>query len=173
MPSNTLPEPWARSTHVSQEAVVPLSVYILLPWNLVGSRQMYLFSSEAQVAAVNVPKEHELVPDTVYPESHVGWHVEPLARELVQSPAPPFVGAVDASQGGGGTEVQMFPYQTVAASLVPSLEEVMPFQFRELARETQFAPVSVEVQMFPPLAAAASFVPSLEDAMPLQFFVLP
>ena len=24
------------------------------------------------VAAVNVPKEHELVPDTVYPELHVG-----------------------------------------------------------------------------------------------------
>ena len=51
------------------------------------------------VAAVNVPKEQELVPDTVYPELHVGWHVEPLARELVQSPGPPFVGAADASHG--------------------------------------------------------------------------
>ena len=49
------------------------------------------------VAAVNVPKEHELVPETVYPESHVGWHVDPLARELVQVPTPPFVGAVEAS----------------------------------------------------------------------------
>ena len=49
------------------------------------------------VAAVNVPKEHELVPDTVYPELHVGWHVDPLVNELVQSPAPPFVGAADAS----------------------------------------------------------------------------
>ena len=51
------------------------------------------------VAAVNVPKEHELDPDTVYPELHVGWHVEPLARELVQSPTLPFDGAVDASHG--------------------------------------------------------------------------
>ena len=50
------------------------------------------------VAAVSVPALHELVPDTVYPESHVGWHVDPLARELVQSPTPPFVGAADASQ---------------------------------------------------------------------------
>ena len=101
----------------------------------------------AHVAAVNVPKEHELVPDTVYPESHVGWHVDPLARELVQSPAPPFVGAADASHVYD--EVQMFPPLTAAASLVPSLEEVMPYQFCEVARETQFAPESVEVQMFP------------------------
>ena len=27
----------------------------------------------------------------------MGWHVDPLAIELVQSPAPPFVGAVDVS----------------------------------------------------------------------------
>ena len=50
------------------------------------------------VAAVSVPEEHELVPDTVYPELHVGWQVDPLAREPVQSPTAPFVGAVDASQ---------------------------------------------------------------------------
>ena len=54
----------------------------------------------AHVAAVSVPtEEHELVPDTVYPESHVGWHVEPLARELVQLPPPPLVGAMEASHG--------------------------------------------------------------------------
>ena len=29
-------------------------------------------SATEHVAAVNVPKEHELVPDTVYPELHVG-----------------------------------------------------------------------------------------------------
>ena len=55
------------------------------------------------VAAVNVPKEHELVPDTIYPELHVGWHVDPLASELVQSPTAPFMGAVDASQDGLNT----------------------------------------------------------------------
>ena len=53
------------------------------------------------VAAVRVPALHDDVPDTVYPELHVGWHVDPLARELVQSPAPPFVGAADASHGFG------------------------------------------------------------------------
>ena len=53
------------------------------------------------VAAVKVPVLQELVPDTVYPELHVGWHVEPLASALVQSPAPPSVGAVDASHGFG------------------------------------------------------------------------
>ena len=69
------------------------------------------------VAAVNVPKEHELVPDTVYPELHVGWHVEPLASELVQSPAPPFVGAADASHGFA---------EHVAAVSVPALQDDVP-----------------------------------------------
>ena len=69
------------------------------------------------VAAVNVPKEHELVPDTVYPELHVGWQVDPLARELVQSPAPPFVGAADASHGFAAH---------VAAVNVPALQEDVP-----------------------------------------------
>ena len=62
----------------------------------------------------------------------------------------------------------MFPLLTVAASLVPSLEEVMPIQVCEVARETQFAPESVEVQMFRPLTTAASLVPSLEEVMPRQ-----
>ena len=57
----------------------------------------------AHVAAVRVSRLHELVPETVYPESHVGWHVDPLARELVQSPAAPFVGAADASHGDPDT----------------------------------------------------------------------
>ena len=55
------------------------------------------------VAAVSVPALQDDVPDTVYPELHVGWHVDPLARELVQSPAPPFVGAADASHGSRST----------------------------------------------------------------------
>ena len=49
------------------------------------------------VAAVSIPALHEDVPDTMYPELHVGWHVDPLAIELVQSPISPFVGAVDVS----------------------------------------------------------------------------
>ena len=69
------------------------------------------------VAAVNVPKEQDDVPDTVYPELHVGWHVDPLARELVQSPAAPFVGAADASQGFA---------EHVAAVNVPKEQDDVP-----------------------------------------------
>ena len=69
------------------------------------------------VAAVSVPRLHEDVPDTVYPLLHVGWHVDPLAIELVQSPAPPFVGAADASQGFA---------EHVAAVSVPALHEDVP-----------------------------------------------
>ena len=54
-------------------------------------------------SAVKVPALHELVPETVYPESHVGWHVKPLARELVHVPTAPLVGATDASQKGANT----------------------------------------------------------------------
>ena len=50
------------------------------------------------VAAVSVPALQDDVPDTVYPELHVGWQVDPLASEFVQSPTAPFMGAVDASQ---------------------------------------------------------------------------
>ena len=51
----------------------------------------------SHVAAVSVPAVHELVPDTVYPLLHVGWHVDPDANEFVHDPTPPLVGAVDAS----------------------------------------------------------------------------
>jgi hypothetical protein len=70
-----------------------------------------------QVAEVRVPALQDDVPDTVYPELHVGWHVEPLARELVQSPAPPFVGAADASHGFAAH---------VAAVSVPALQDDVP-----------------------------------------------
>jgi len=53
------------------------------------------------VAAVSVPALHEDVPDTVYPALQVGWHVDPLPRELEQSPAPPFDGGAEASHGDG------------------------------------------------------------------------
>jgi hypothetical protein len=53
--------------------------------------------------SVSMPAVHDLVPDRLYPMLHVGVHVAPLARELVQSPAPPFAGAADASQKGAGT----------------------------------------------------------------------
>ena len=70
----------------------------------------------AHVAAVKVPAVHELVPETVYPESHVGWQVDPLAKELVHVPTTPLVGAVDASQLG----------THVAAVSVPAVHELVP-----------------------------------------------
>ena len=54
--------------------------------------------SASQVAAVKVPVLQLDVPDTVYPASQVGWHVEPLASMAVHVPAAPLVGAAEASQ---------------------------------------------------------------------------
>jgi hypothetical protein len=71
----------------------------------------------AHVAAVTVPALHVDAPDTVYPELHVGWHVDPLARLLVQSPAPPFEGAPKASQGFAAH---------VAVVSVPELQDDVP-----------------------------------------------
>ena len=49
--------------------------------------------------SVRVPALHDIVPERVYPESQVGLHDAPLARELVHVPTAPFVGAADASHG--------------------------------------------------------------------------
>ena len=124
------------------------------------------------VAAVSVPRLHELVPDTVYPESHVGWHVDPLARELVQSPTPPFVGAADASHGFA---------EHVAAVSVPALHELVPdtvypeshvgWHVDPLARELVQSPTPPFVgaadasQAFAEHVAAVS-VPRLQEDVP-------
>ena len=47
------------------------------------------------------PSMHFLVPSRTNSPSHVGWHMDPLARSDVQSPTPPLAGGADASQGGG------------------------------------------------------------------------
>ena len=101
-----------------------------------------------QVAAVSVPTLQDDVPDTVYPELHVGWHVDPLPRELVQSPAPPFVGGAEASHGFT---------EHVAAVSVPALHEDVPdtvypelhvgWHVDPLARELEQSPA-------PPFAGA-------------------
>ena len=39
-----------------------------------------------QFAAASTLSVHDVAPDTVYPELHVGWHVEPLGRVSVQLP---------------------------------------------------------------------------------------
>jgi hypothetical protein len=73
-------------------------------------------------------------------------------------------------------EVQMFPLQQLAASLVPSLDEVMECQSLPLPVEVfsvHVAPESVEVQMFPLETTAASLVPSLDEVMELPALTAP
>ena len=70
----------------------------------------------------------------------------------------------------------MFPFRTTAASLVPSLDEVMEYQDFALpvgVFSVHVAPESVEVQMFPPLTTAASLVPSLDEVMEYQYWPFP
>jgi hypothetical protein len=59
----------------------------------------------------------------------------------------------------------MFPFQATAASLLPSLDDVMNFQSCVLAVEFHPSPESDDVQIFPELATAASLLPSLDDVM--------
>ena len=70
----------------------------------------------------------------------------------------------------------MFPPPTTAASLVPSLDEVMdlqPFVPPTEVSSVHVVPESVEVQMFPPLTTAASLVPSLDEVMEYQYWPFP
>ena len=44
-----------------------------------------------QIAGDRTLFSHTLGPDTAYPSSHVGWHVDPLASTEVQSPTAPWL----------------------------------------------------------------------------------
>ena len=57
-----------------------------------------------QIAGDKTPSRQTLGPDTAYPWSHVGWHVNPLASTEVQLPTAPLAGGDDASQGGTYSE---------------------------------------------------------------------
>jgi len=83
-----------------------------------------------QVAAVKVPSLHEDVPDIEYKVLHVGWHVEPLASVLAQSPTPPFVGAEEASHGA---------YLIVVAPLVnvTPVVDVRPCALNSVTRDLE------------------------------------
>ena len=52
----------------------------------------------AQLPADRVPFEHVDMPDNLYPLLHVGRHFSPSARDELQLPAPPLLGAVLALQ---------------------------------------------------------------------------
>ena len=69
----------------------------------------------------------------------------------------------------------MFSSLTQTASLLPSLEDVILYQFFVLPMDVtsvHVAPESVEVHMFP-VRVAASLVPSLDDVMNSHGFVPP
>ena len=68
-------------------------------------------------------------------------------------------------------EVQIFPIETQAASLVPSLEEVTLCQFKlPDVFSVQVVPESADLQMVPPYTTATIWVPSLDMAAPNHFF---
>ena len=97
-------------------------------------------------------------PDTLYPTSHVGWHVAPDATFAAQSPTPPCTGALEASHTDG---------KHVAAASVPALQLVAP--------DTQMAsmsllPVCQHCSLSPPtqctLAGMLSLMPDLDVQSP-------
>lgn len=85
------------------------------PW--AGASEASHADASHFATAVSVPALHLVAPDTVYPLSHVGWHVDPDARLDVQSPLPPCTGALDASHGFA---------MHIAAVSMPALHLVLP-----------------------------------------------
>jgi hypothetical protein len=72
--------------------------------------------------------------------------------------------ALDIHVSPESSDVQMFPPFSHAASLVPSLEDVMSHKAIE-SLDVHVSPESVDVQTSPSQVAAASLVPSLDDVM--------
>ena len=124
------------SVHVSPESVevqifsaLPTAASLVPSLERVMLYQSFELPTEVQVTAfeqvaeVSVPALQDDVPDTVYPELHVGWQVDPLAREFVQSPAPPLVGAPEASHVSitdTGIELEVWlPSPSCPLSLLP------------------------------------------------------
>ena len=69
----------------------------------------------------------------------------------------------------------MFPLTTAMATLVPSLDDVMPYQICSLSEgltSVHVSPEFVDVQMLPLGIVAASLVPSLDIVISLQFCTL-
>ena len=82
------------------------------------------------------------------------------------------VGLTSVQVSPESVDVQMFPLVTTAANLVPSLDDVMSYQYCGLSdglTSVQVSPESVDVQMFPHLTVAASLLPSLDDVIRCQF----
>jgi hypothetical protein len=94
-----VPETVYPEAHVGAQVDPDASVLVQVPTApLVGAPDAS-HGLAAQVAAASVPVVHEDVPETVYPEAHVGWQVDPDASVLVQVPTAPLVGALGATHG--------------------------------------------------------------------------
>ena len=111
------PDTMYPSSHVGWHDDPLGSELVQLPTPPFSGAEEMLQGAGSHVAVVKVPRLQELRPDTMYPLSQVGWHVEPLARELVQSPAAPFAGAADALHGFA---------EHVAAVNVPKEQDDVP-----------------------------------------------
>ena len=65
----------------------------------------------------------------------------------------------------------IYPGFTVAASILPLVEDTIPDQFREPMEvlSTQLTPVFVDVYIYPGFTVAASILPSNDDVILFQF----
>ena len=94
-----------------------------------------------QVALVSTRFKHDEAPETAYPESHSGWHEDPLASVSVQVPAAPLTGGTAAShaftlrtQAVGGPSIAAVELANDVNSLHAEWELSLP-QFVYLASQ--------------------------------------
>jgi hypothetical protein len=100
-----VPETVYPALHVGRHEAPDASAAVQLPFAPFAGAALASHGFGRHVAAVSVPREHELVPETVYPALHVGRHEAPDASAAVQLPFAPFAGAALASHGFAVHEV--------------------------------------------------------------------
>ena len=92
----------------------------------------------------------------------MGWHVEPLARELVQVPTAPLVGAVDASHEEGS------PY--VYTRTWPALSPLPSFPGAPIATRVPSGDIDTEYPDSSPAASPSMSAPSWVHVPPLSAY---
>jgi hypothetical protein len=74
------------------EALSPPALFVPGGQDVQAFEDTYSFAPQSVAShfvLVIVSALHDDVPGTVYPGFQVGWHVDPLAKKLLQSPTPP------------------------------------------------------------------------------------
>jgi hypothetical protein len=95
-----VPETVYPALHAGLQVLPDASVLVQVPAAPLAGAAAASHGLAAHVAAISLPAAvHEDVPETVYPESHVGLQVLPVFSVLVQSPTTPLAGAVAALHG--------------------------------------------------------------------------